>query len=102
MRQTAETVPVRNASRNAREATPNFTLKLVRPGFGPAAELPASSQARRRHGGLQFATRFCERHARQPPRRAGFGARAVAAQLSVRSVMPTAAYTDFAYPERQL
>jgi len=30
---------------------PNFTLKLVRPGFGPAAELPTSSQARRRHGG---------------------------------------------------
>jgi len=30
---------------------PNFTLKLVRPGFGPAAELPAASQARRRHGG---------------------------------------------------
>ena len=24
---------------------PNFTLKLVRPGFGPAAELPASSPA---------------------------------------------------------
>ena len=22
---------------------------------------------------LQFATRFCERHARQPPRRSGFG-----------------------------
>jgi hypothetical protein len=30
---------------------PNFTLKLVRPGFGPAAELPTSSQARWRHGG---------------------------------------------------
>jgi len=30
---------------------PNFTLKLVRPGFGPAAELPAPSRARRRHGG---------------------------------------------------
>jgi hypothetical protein len=24
---------------------PNFTLKLVRPGFGPAAELPISSPA---------------------------------------------------------
>jgi hypothetical protein len=24
---------------------PNFTLKLVRPGFGPAAELPTSSPA---------------------------------------------------------
>ena len=30
--------------------TPNFGVKLVRPGFGPAAELPALSQARRRHG----------------------------------------------------
>jgi hypothetical protein len=30
---------------------PNFTLKLVRPVFGPAAELPASSPARIRHGG---------------------------------------------------
>jgi hypothetical protein len=30
---------------------PNFTLKLVRPGFGPAAELPASSPARWRHAG---------------------------------------------------
>jgi uncharacterized protein YbjQ (UPF0145 family) len=35
---------------------------------------------------LQFATRFSEHHARQPPRRFGFGARAPAAQLSVRSV----------------
>ena len=29
----------------------NFGVKLMRPGFGPAAELPASSPARRRHGG---------------------------------------------------
>jgi len=29
----------------------NFTLKLVRPGVGPAAELPASSLARWRHDG---------------------------------------------------
>jgi hypothetical protein len=35
---------------------------------------------------LQFATRFFERHARQPPRRSGFGTWALAAQLSVRSV----------------
>jgi hypothetical protein len=28
---------------SARHLT-NFTLKLVRPGFGPAAELPASSR----------------------------------------------------------
>jgi len=36
-------------SREPRRA--NFTLKLVRPDFGPAAELPPSSPARRRHGG---------------------------------------------------
>jgi len=29
----------------------NFGVKLVRPGFDPAAELPALSPARRRHGG---------------------------------------------------
>jgi hypothetical protein len=32
-------------------AAANFGVKLMRPGFGPAAELPASSRARRRHGG---------------------------------------------------
>ena len=67
----------------------NFTLKLVRPGFGPAAELPtsvASAAASRRS---QIATRFCERHTRQPPRRSGFGTWAPAAQLSVRSVRRT-------------
>jgi len=31
----------------------NFGVKLSRPGFGPAAELPAYSQARRRHGGCR-------------------------------------------------
>jgi len=30
---------------------PNFTMKLVRPGFGPPAEPAATTQARRRHGG---------------------------------------------------
>jgi len=30
---------------------PNFTLKLVRPGVGAAAELPAASPARWRHAG---------------------------------------------------
>jgi hypothetical protein len=34
---------------------PNFTLKLVRPGFGPAAGLPMSSQAPWRHGGCRSA-----------------------------------------------
>jgi hypothetical protein len=40
----------------------NLTLKLVRPGFGAAAELPTLSQASLR---LQFATQFSERHAGQ-------------------------------------
>ena len=35
------------------EAPSNFTLKLVRPGFGPAAELPALPQARWRHAGCR-------------------------------------------------
>ena len=30
---------------------PNFGVKLMRPGFGPAAELPALLQAQWRHGG---------------------------------------------------
>jgi hypothetical protein len=52
----------------------NFTLKLVRPGFGPAAELPTSSQ---RDGVTAVAVRQAV-HAtfrRQPPRRFGFGTR---------------------------
>jgi len=30
---------------------PNFGVKLMRPGFGPATELPTSWPASRRHGG---------------------------------------------------
>jgi hypothetical protein len=70
-----------------RGVPPNFTLKLVRPGFGPPAE-----PARRRCDGVTavaLATRCCTRHARQPPRRSGFGTRTLAAQLSVRSVGQT-------------
>jgi hypothetical protein len=37
-----------------RESLPNFTLKLVRSDFGPAAELPTSSPAWRRHGGCSL------------------------------------------------
>jgi hypothetical protein len=37
----------------------NFTLKLVRPGFGPAAELPTPSPAWRRHGGFSSAAFAC-------------------------------------------
>jgi hypothetical protein len=33
----------------------NFTLKLLRPGFGPPAEPAAVSQAPRRHGGCSSA-----------------------------------------------
>jgi len=45
-------------------------------------DVPSVTASRR----LQFATQFCERHSRQPPRRFGFGTRAPAAQLSERSV----------------
>ena len=37
--------------RTQREARANFTLKLVRPGSGPAAELPTFSPAPWRHAG---------------------------------------------------
>jgi len=70
------------------ETPANFTLKLVRPGVGPAAELPPSSPVRRRHAGCSSrlgspnvmratAAPLRLRHA-EP-----------AAQLSVRSVRRT-------------
>ena len=34
-----------------RRPPPNFGVKLMRPDFGPAAELPVASPASRRHGG---------------------------------------------------
>jgi len=57
------------------KSRPNFTLKLVRPGFGPTAELPTSSPAPWRHAGCSSPLGFCERHWRQPARRFGFGTR---------------------------
>jgi hypothetical protein len=76
---------IRHAKRCRSEAPPNFTLKLVRPGFGPAAELPtlfASAAASRR---LQLASRcFSLIAATGAP--LCFGTWALAAQLSVRSV----------------
>ena len=36
---------------NPVEQPPNFGVKLMRPGFGPAAELPTLSPAGWRHGG---------------------------------------------------
>jgi hypothetical protein len=50
-------------------------VKLMRPGYGPAAELPAFFASVTASRQLQFATRFFERHARQLPRRLGFGTR---------------------------
>jgi|SRR5688572_4570166 len=41
------------------KAPPNFTLKLVRPGFGQPAEPAAVSPARRRHGGCSSAGVAC-------------------------------------------
>jgi hypothetical protein len=60
----------------------------LRPG-SLAASVAASAVASRR---LQFATRFRERHRRQPPRRFGFGTWALAAQLSVCAVRPAEAF----------
>ena len=57
----------------------------LRPG-SRAAYFMASAVASRR---LQFATRFGERHWRQPARRFGFGTWALAAQLSVCAVGQT-------------
>jgi hypothetical protein len=37
-----------------RTPPPNFGVKLMRPGFGPAAELPTASPARWRHGGCSL------------------------------------------------
>ena len=53
------------------EAAPNFGVKLVRPGSRAAYSMASVTASRR----LQFATRFCERHWRQPPCRVGFGTR---------------------------
>ena len=65
---------------------PNFTLKLVRPGFGPGLkplhELPSVA-------GVTPADILSRRIAArtwQPSRRASFGTRALAAQLSVRTL----------------
>ena len=38
-------------TRVERRPAPNFGVKLMRPGFGPAAELPASLPVGGRHGG---------------------------------------------------
>jgi hypothetical protein len=58
-----------------REPPPNFTLKLVRPGFGPAAELPTSSPNATASRRLQIGRRCNATSRRQPPRRFGFGTR---------------------------
>ena len=39
--------------KGGRNPRPNFGVKLMRPGFGPAAELPTVSPASWRHGGCR-------------------------------------------------
>jgi hypothetical protein len=63
------------------------TPKLVRPGFGPAAELPAFFANVTASRPLQVASRFIETPRRQRPRRFGFGTWALATQLSVRTTV---------------
>ena len=59
---------------NVLVATPaNFTLKLPRPGFGPAAEPPAVAGRVTASRRLQFGSRGSATSRRQPPRRSGFG-----------------------------
>jgi hypothetical protein len=66
---------------HTRDSAPNFTLKLVRPGFGPAAELPTYPK---RDGVTPLAVRHSvhARHRRQAARLSGFDTWAMAAQLS--------------------
>ena len=52
-------IGVRGEVGTARYPRANFTLKLVRPGFGPAAELPTPSASAAASRRLQFVTRCC-------------------------------------------
>jgi hypothetical protein len=77
---------------------PNFSLQLPRPGFGPAAELPALLRARRRHAGcsLRFAgQRTCA--ATGAPRRLRHAE--PAAQLSERTLGRRDARCDYSRVE---
>ena len=49
------------------EAPANFGVKLMRPGFGPAAELPTSSPASRRHGSCNSRLVACNSFAATAP-----------------------------------
>ena len=80
--------PVPSQEMIGHNAPANFTLKLLRPGSGPAAELPASSPAGRRHGGCSSPVAACNS---SPATTAPLRLRHVGpvAQLSVRSVSRT-------------
>jgi hypothetical protein len=64
---------------------PNFTLELARPGFGPSAEPPRPNPRAAALCRLQIARRCPAMYAATCLPH-GFGTRALAAQLSVRSV----------------
>ena len=67
-------------------------LQLTRPGFGPGLKPLGRTLASRRHAGCGSRVAV-QRYTRQPARRDGFGTRALAAQLSDRSVRPARAPT---------
>ena len=70
-------------------AAANFAVKLTRPGVGSPAEPAAGSPALWRHAGCSsFLPRVSA--SRQTARRSGFGARALAAQLTAETLAAVA------------
>ncbi len=66
-------------------APSNSTLKLARPGFGPALKRLGRTPASRCHVGCRSRVAV-RQYARQPPRHEGFGTWALAVQLSAKAV----------------
>jgi hypothetical protein len=73
-------------------APPNFTLKPLRPGFGPGLKPLGRTEPARRHAGCRSRVAV-QRYTRQPACRSGFGTWALAAQLSVCAVRRTRSST---------
>src|SRR5690349_20118227 len=67
----------------------NSTLKLARPGFGPALKRLGRTNSDGGTPPATFRAPLIAARTSQPPRRASFGTRALAVQLSVRDVSRT-------------
>ena len=76
-------------------------MKLPRPGFEPALKRLGRTQGRPASRRLHDLCRRCSRRPLHPARRSAAATRASAAQLIVRVVMSTAAYTEIVDGERQ-